>query len=129
MDDPRVSYVEETFGFMFESGFARKFEELGSPVNDLEFWYRSATVYRKVTSERPILENQRARLVTLIEAVRFDAMRPPPFGEPIVFDLSAYEFSEDLLAYKDRVVAEVLLQESEIRATIDPAPPSPGLLN
>ncbi len=129
MDDPRISYVEETLGFMFEHGFARKFEELGSPINDLEFWYRNATVYRKVTSERPILEHQRARLVTLIEAVRFDAMCPPPFGEPIEFDLSAYEFSEDLLAYKDRVVAEVLLQESECRSAIDPAPSPPDLLN
>ena len=127
--DKRISYVDEVLGFMFEHGFARQFEEVGSPSNDLEAWYRNAIVYRKVSSERPIPMPQRARLVTLIEAVRFDAMCPPLFGEPIEFDLSAYEFSEDLLAYKDRVVEEVLRQESESLSSIDPAPPQSGKLN
>ena len=124
--DTRIAYVEQTFGFLFEQGFARKFEELGSPTNDLEFWYRNAVVYRTVTAERPVPELQRKQLLTLIEAIRFDAMWPPPFGRPIEFDLSAYEFSEDLLAYKDRVVAEVLQQESHERSSIDPPlPPGP----
>jgi hypothetical protein len=116
----RISFVDEVLGFMFEQGFARKFEEVGSPENDLELWYRNAVTYSKVTSERPVPDLQRVSLVTLIEAIRFEAMCPPPFGEPLEFELSAYEFSEDILVYKSRVIEEVLRQEAKSRSTIDP---------
>ena len=121
--DPRISYVEETLGFMFGEGFARKFEQLGSPQGDLEFWYRNAMVYRTVTAERPIAAEQRVRLVTLIEVIRFEAMGGALPGEPIEFDVSVYEFSEDLLLYKQQVIEEVLCQENESPSTIDPLPP------
>jgi hypothetical protein len=131
--DPRVRFVDEILGFIFDHGFARKFEEVGSPANDLEFWYRNAMVFKTVTDERPIPDQQRTRLVTLIEAVRLDAMSGPiSAGEPMDaadFDLSAYEFSEDLLLYKQRVVDEVLRQEALSPSTIDPILPEGGLVN
>jgi hypothetical protein len=107
----RVRIVEAALGFIFEGGFTKKFEELGSPEEDLELWYRNALVYLAVTEGRPLAESQRRHLVTLIESSRFDAMFPPPFGEPVEFDLTGYDFSEDVLSYKEQVVAEVLKQE------------------
>jgi len=125
--DPRISYVENVLGFMFEHGLAPQFEVNGSPMGDLEVWHRNAVVYQQVTRERPVAESQRVRLVTLIEAVRFEAMWPPPFDEPAEFDVSVYEFSEDVLAYKLRIIEEVLLQEAESASAID-RPADPGLL-
>jgi hypothetical protein len=121
--DSRIRFVEETLGFMFEEGFARKFEQLGSPQGDLEFWYRNAKVYRTLVAERPIPNEQRVRLVTLIEAIRFEAMCGALPGEPIDFDVSAYEFSEDILTYKQQIIEAVLRQEEESPSTIDPLPP------
>jgi hypothetical protein len=118
--DPRINYVQEVLGFMFKDGFERKFEEVGSPSNDLEFWYRNALVFRKVTAMHPVPEMQKVNLVTLIEAIRFEAMLPPPFGEPIDLELSEYEFSEDVMACKKAVIDEVLRQEAGSRSTIDP---------
>lgn len=104
----RINFVDEILGFMFEQGFARKFEEVGSPPNDLEVWFRNAQVFRIVTTERAISDEQRIRLLTLIEAIRLDAMCGALPGEPLEFNLTAYEFSEDLLLYKERVIEEVL---------------------
>jgi hypothetical protein len=95
--DHRIAFVEEVLGFMFEEGFARKFEQLGSPSNDLEFWYRNAEVFQAITGENSVSHEQRMRLVTLIEAIRFNAMCGALPGKPIEFDVSAYEFSEDVL--------------------------------
>jgi hypothetical protein len=111
--NPKVQYVERVLGFVYEQGFARKFEEVGSPDDDLDVWYRNAQVYEKVTCERPLQGESRHRLVTLIESIRLEAMSPPLLGEPHEFDLSAYEFSEDVLSYKEAVVHEVLRQEAE----------------
>ena len=106
-----IKFIDEILGFVFELGFARKFEEVGSPPNDLEMWFRNALVFKLVTTERPISDEQRIRLLTLIEAVRFDSMCGALPGEPLEFDLSAYEFSEDVMLYKKRVIEEVLRQE------------------
>ena len=124
--DHRIGFVEEVLGFMFEEGFARKFEQLGSPPNDLEFWYRNAKVFQTITAENSISIEQRVRLVTLIEAIRFDAMCGALPGEPIEFDLSAYEFSEDLLVHKQKIIEVVLGQEEESPSSIDPLPPEEG---
>jgi hypothetical protein len=110
--DPRIRYVEDTIGFRFEQGFARRYEEVGSPVEDLEIWYRNALVYAKVTKNRPPRDSQRLRLVILIEAIRFEATHPPFPDEPGEFDISSYEFSEDVLSYKSAVIEEVLRQEA-----------------
>jgi hypothetical protein len=125
MDD-RIRFVDDVLGFMFEQGFTRKFEEVGSPPNDLEMWFRNAQVFKMVTTERPIPDEQRVRLVTLIEAIRFDCMCGALPDEPLEFDLSAYEFSEDVLLYKHRVVEEVQRQESDSQSTVDPYPPDGG---
>lgn len=119
----RIRYVEENLGFMFEEGFAKKFEQLGSPQGDLEFWYRNAKVYSTITALRPIATEQRIRLVTFIEAIRFDAMFGALPDEPIEFDVSVYEFSEDLLVFKQLIIDEVLNQEKDSRSTIDPLLP------
>jgi hypothetical protein len=121
--DHRISFVEEVLGFMFEEGFARKFEQLGSPQNDLEFWYRNAKVFKGVTAEVSVSAEQHVRLVTLIEAIRFEAMCGALPGDPIEFDVSAYEFSEDLLVHKQQIIEEVLRQEEESPSSIDPLPP------
>ncbi|MDH0865088.1 hypothetical protein [Mitsuaria sp. GD03876] len=118
----RINFVDEILGFMFEQGFARKFEEVGSPPNDLDVWFRNAQVFRTVTTERMISNEQRIRLLVLIEAIRLDAMYGALPGEPQEFDLTAYEFSEDLLLYKERVIEEVLRQESVRSSKIDPYP-------
>jgi hypothetical protein len=122
----RIGFVEEVLGFLFEEGFVRKFEQLGSPPNDLEFWYRNAKVFQAITCENSIADEQRVRLVTLIEAIRFDAMCGALPGEPIEFDVSAYEFSEDLLAHKRKIIELVLRQEDESPSSIDPLPPEEG---
>ena len=109
----RVQYVERVLGFVYEQGFARKFEEVGSPPEDLDVWYRNAQVYEKVTGGRPPTNEVRHRLVTLIESIRLEAMAPPLSGEPYEFDISAYEFSEDVLSYKEAVISEILLQEAQ----------------
>lgn len=127
--DARIRYVEEILGFLFEEGFALKFEQLGSPQNDLEFWYRNAKVYQAVTDERAVPAEQRRTLVTLIEAIRFDAMCGALPDEPIEFDVSAYEFSEDILAYKQRVIDEVLQQEQASPSSIGPLPPEGTLVH
>jgi hypothetical protein len=110
--DSRILYVEETIAFRFEHGFARKFQEVGSPIDDLVIWYRNALVYSKVTRDRPPEDSQRFRLVVLIEAIRFEAIHPPLPDEPREFDVSSYEFSEDVLSYKSAVIEEVLRQEA-----------------
>jgi len=121
--DSRIHYVEETLGFMFEEGFAKKFEQLGSPQGDLEFWYRNAKVYRTITAQRPVTAEQRRRLVTFIEAIRLDAMCGALPDEEVEFDVSVYEFSEDLLIFKRQIIEEVLNQEKDSPSTIDPLPP------
>lgn len=123
--DPRIPYVDEILGFMFQEGFARQFEQLGSPQGDLEVWFRNAKVYEAVTGDRPIPAAQRVRLVTLVEAIRFEAMCGALPGESMAFDVSVYEFSEDILAYKQQIIDEVVQQEQASPSTIDP-PPSLG---
>jgi hypothetical protein len=110
--DSRILYAEETIGFRFEHGFEQKFQEVCSPLDDLVIWYRNALVSSEVTRDRPPEDSQRFRLVVLIEAIRFEAMHPPLPDEPREFDVSSYEFSEDVLSYKSAVIEEVLRQEA-----------------
>ncbi|WP_058086127.1 hypothetical protein [Aquabacterium parvum] len=121
--DKRITYVDEVLGFMFPETFATKFAQLGSPQGDLEFWYRNALVYTSLVNSRPVAEEQRQRLLTMIEAIRFDAMCGAFPGEDLEFDLSAYEFSEDILSYKASAIEQVLAQESVSASNIDPYPP------
>jgi hypothetical protein len=118
--DERIVYVERVLGFLYQQGFASKFEEIGSPSDDLEVWYKNAQVYQSVTQARLPRDSERVRLVTLIEAIRFEAMCPPVPGEPREFDVSAYEFSEDILAYKADVVEAVLRQEASCPSVLGP---------
>ena len=111
--DAKVQYVERILGFVYEQGFAQKFEELGSPPEDLVVWYRNAQVFEKVTRSRSLGNEARHRLVTLIESIRLEAMVAPLPGEKYEFDVSAYEFSEDVLSYKEAVINEVLHQEAQ----------------
>jgi hypothetical protein len=110
----RVSYVDDVLGFSFEKGtFRERFEELGCPEPDLEIWYRNALVYSTITQNRRPREAERIRLLTMIEAVRLQAMSfyPPLPGEEMEFDLTSYEFSEDVLLFKQEVVDMILGQE------------------
>lgn len=116
MTDTRVAYVDQVLGFMFDdSSFAARFAELGEPRGDLVIWYRNAQVYAAVTHARKPREAERVRLATMIEAIRLEAMSfyPPLPGEVLKFDLSCYEFSEDILSYKQNVTNIVLRQEHE----------------
>ena len=121
----KVAYVDRVLGFLYEQGFARKFEDLGSPAQDLELWYRNAQVYEEVTKARKPRMEDRVRLTTLIEAVRFESLCPPFPGDPQEFDVSAYEFSEDVLAYKSAVIEAVLRQEAKAPSFFEP-PSSDG---
>jgi hypothetical protein len=111
--DPKVLYVERVLGFVYEQGFAQKFAEAGSPLEDLDVFYRNAQVFEKVTIKRSLGDQARHRLVTLIESIRLEAMVPPLPGEQYEFDVSAYEFSEDVLSFKEAVINEVLQQEAQ----------------
>lgn len=117
--DEKTSYVEHVLGFMFKDGFARRFEELGSPLGDLDIWYKNAQVYVAVTAHRTPQDSERIRLATLIEAIRLEAMVPPIFGEQYEFDVAPYEFSEDVLAYKMGVIEAVLRQEASSPSVLD----------
>lgn len=116
--EEKIRYVERVLGFLYAQGFARKFEEVGAPPEDLEVWYRNAQVYEEVTRIRRPRSEERVRLVTLIESVRIEAMVPPLPGESHDFDVSVYEFSEDVLVYKQDVVDEILRQEARNPSTL-----------
>ena len=120
----RVAYVDEVLGFMFEgSTFSARFEELGRPEPYLEIWYRNAMVYAAVTRARQPREAERIRLATMIESIRLETMflYPPLPGEEMEFDLTCYEFSEDVLSFKGAVVEMIIRQER--------ASPSPDFIN
>ena len=109
----KVEYVEKVFAFIFNGGFKKKLAEFGNPSEDLDIWFKNAKVFESVTKLRKPSANEQNRLVTLIEAVRFEAMHPPPPDEPFEVNLSAYDFSEDLIVkYKQAVIDEVLRQEN-----------------
>ncbi len=109
----KIRYIENVFGFLFPNSFESKFAELGYPTEDLDIWFKNAIVFEKVTNIKPAKEMDRRNLLTLIEAIRFEAMNPPPPGEIYEFDISAYEFTEYLICiYKQLVINEVLAQES-----------------
>ena len=80
--DPRVAFVENVLGFRFENGFLAKYLELGEPVEDLEFWFRNAQVFRELLRSRSIPEPGHHDLLTLIESIRLDAQTlfPPLEG-------------------------------------------------
>ena len=109
----RISYVERILGFMFETSFTARLEELGFPEEDIEIWYRNAQLYSSITNQRSLQDDERVDLVTLIESARFHAMCSPASGERCEFDVSAYNFSEEVLSYKDLILSEVLRQENE----------------
>lgn len=117
--EERIAYVDRVLGFRFKHSFARRFAEVGSPLGDLDVWHKNAQVYQSVTDARPPREADRNALLTLIEAVRFEAMCPPPPGGTIEFDVSAYQFSEDILSYKAEVVGVVLRQEAASPSVLD----------
>jgi hypothetical protein len=113
--DPRVDFVEQTLGFRFENGFRAKYLELGEPLEDLEFWFRNAQVFRELHRTQSIPTSQQHDLLTLIESIRLDAqtLYPPVEGlEDLVFNVSSYEFSEEVLSRKAQVISLVLSQES-----------------
>lgn len=115
----KVEYVERVLGFRFEQGFAHRFEELGSPQGDLDVWYKNAQVFEAVGALLAPKEQERISLTVLIEAIRFEAMHPPVPGDDYDFDLSSYEFSEDVLAYKADVIEAVLRQEASSPSVLD----------
>jgi len=115
----KIQYVERVLGFRFSDGFARHFEEVGSPQGDLDVWYKNAQVYEAVTGSRTLQAQDRISLTVLIEAIRFDAAHPPVPGDDYDFDLSAYEFSEDVLAFKADAIEVVLRQEASSPSVFD----------
>lgn len=117
--DKKITFVERILGFRFEHGFAYRFEELGSPEGDLDVWFKNAQVYERATRVREPQGHERISLTVLIEAIRFEAMFPPVPGEQYDFDLSSYDFSEDVLAYKADVVEAVLRQEASSPSVLD----------
>ncbi|MDQ1833307.1 hypothetical protein [Massilia scottii] len=110
----KIQCVDDVLGFMFEKGFARKFDELGSPPADLEFWYINALVYATVAATRPPLETRRIALLSLIEAIHFQAKAwIPIYGDaPCEFDVSGYQFPEDILVYESAVIDGVVRQRA-----------------
>ncbi len=121
----KIGYIERALAFRFErqGGFARHFEGVGSPPDDLDIWFKNAQVYEELSCERAPRESERIALLTMIEAIRFDAMVPPPPGEPYEFDVSAYGFAEDVLAYRSRVIEVVLRQEAASPSFYEPLAP------
>ncbi len=115
----KVQYVERVLGFRFKDGFALHFEEVGSPLGDLDIWYKNAQVYETITHLRVPQGQERISLTVLIEALRFEAMHPPVPGDDYNFDLSAYSFSEDILAYKNDAIEMVLRQEASSPSVLD----------
>jgi len=115
----KIEYVERVLGFRFEQGFARRFEEVGSPQGDLDVWYKNAQVFEAVAGRRTLQERERISLTVLIEAIRFEAMHPPLPGDEYDFDLSSYDFSEDVLAYRSDVIEAVLRQEASSPSVLD----------
>ena len=115
----KVQYVERVLGFRFKNGFARHFEEVGSPQGDLDVWCKNAQAYEAVTGSRTPRGQERISLTVLIEAIRFEAMHPPVPGDDYDFDLSAYAFSEDILAYKADAIEIVLRQEASSPSVLD----------
>ncbi len=112
--DPRVAFVEDVLGFRFENGFLAKYSELGEPVEDLEFWFRNAQMFRELLRSRSIPESKHHDLLTLIESIRIDTQTlfPPLEGlEDLVFNTSSYEFSEEVESCKAQVISLVLAQE------------------
>ncbi len=112
--DPRIDFVQDALGFRFENGFLAKFRALGEPAEDLEFWFCNAQVFLEVCRTRPIPDEKRDDLLTLIESIRIDAQTlDPALGlEDLVFDISAYGFTEDIASCKAQVLSLVLAQES-----------------
>ena len=110
----KIEYIDNVFRFEFDGKFKERFESVGSPLDQLDIWYKNAQVYEAAVNHRPIEDSQKTRLLTMIEAIRVVVMRPPLPGDPIDIDLEPYEFSEDLKAnYYQFVYDEILRQESK----------------
>ena len=110
--NPRIVFVQDTLGFRFENGFLAKFRALGEPAEDLEFWYRNAQVLLEVCRTRPIPDEKRDDLLTLIESIRIGAQTLDPALGLEDLDISVYGFTEDIASCKTQVLSLVLAQES-----------------
>lgn len=108
------------FRFELQGGFERVFEDAGLRHDQLDIWFKNAQVYEEVSRDRAPRANDRMALLTMIEAIRFEAMIPPLPGEPYEFDVSAYCFSEDVLAFRRRVIDVVLEQEASSPSFFEP---------
>jgi len=97
--------------------------DISKALAALHIWFKNAQVYEELSCERAPRESERIALLTMIEAIRFDAMVPPPPGEPYEFDVSAYGFAEDVLAYRSRVIEVVLRQEAASPSFYEPLAP------
>src|SRR5689334_8041369 len=98
--DPRIQFIEQVFDFRFHGGFLQHFESVGGTQEDVEFWYLNAQAFAKLTLGVELTNEDKHRLMTLIESARFSAvvMADFPQLEP-EFDFSPYGFPK---AFVDR---------------------------
>ena len=110
----KIQYVDNVLGFMFDNGFARTLDEVGSPSDDLEFWHINALVHATLAATRPPLETQRIALLPLIESIHFQAKAWMSIhnGTPCGFDVSGYQFPDDILVYETAAIDGILRERS-----------------
>lgn len=115
MNDPssehRIEYVERVFGFWFRGNFRERVATMQDPDEDLELWYRNAQVFARVTLGHPTTDEDKARLMVMVESARFSAMAAAQREERPQFDFSAYGFPPAFVAaWSAPVIREVRAQ-------------------
>jgi hypothetical protein len=112
--DNRVEFIERTFDFYFEDGFKLDTSSPEEYEHYLNLWFLNAQAFAWLTIGHDLPEDDKVRLMTLIEAARFQVLLIPdyPAIEPD-FDFSAYEFPEEFVsAWRGKLVKYVLSQHA-----------------
>jgi len=111
MSEHRIEYVERVFGFWFRGNFRERVASMQCPDDDLELWYRNAQVFARVTLGHPTTDEDKARLLVMVESARFSAMVAAQRDERPEFDFSAYGFPSSFVrAWSALVIREVCAQ-------------------
>ena len=107
----RIEYVERVFGFWFRGNFRERVAAMPYPEDDLELWYRNAQVFARVTLGHPTSDEDKARLLVMVESARFAALNAAQREERAEFDFSGYGFpSSFVAAWSAPVIREVRAQ-------------------
>jgi hypothetical protein len=107
----RIDYVERVFGFWFQGRFRTRVGSMECPHEDLEAWYRNAQVFARVTLGQATSDEDKARLLVMVESARFAAMAAAERGEQAEFDFSGYGFPPAFVAaWSPAIVREMRAQ-------------------